>query len=355
MVVIQDAHGSLPSLNDLPLEERYARLDSLMRYAAGRADNFKLLLNEYRDEDGELIPPKAIHHHVEQREALCARLDSAEWKNRKLGEELTEVYKQRDLLEAAKTELYLQLENSLADSSEPEPTLMASTLEENLKEAERKIETMALDLKKESEVRSCAEIDRDQLQSRLEKIQADLDAVSEARAESELQRNELAETIEDLEGDLAAGTQRITTLSNEISGLKEELEASKRVEDEVVSLANELNDLKSLQEESRFEKESLINQLTEIRAEANELRHQISALSTANVLYSAQPMVNTTPVEEDIEQRVPASQADTAVIEVAATPMPPRDDPETTESLEESASAGGDSIMDSYLRFLKSK
>lgn len=355
MVVIQDAQGALPGLNDLPLEERYVRLDALMQYAAGRADNFKLLLNEYRSEDGTLISPDAINRQDEQRRTFRRRLKHVESKNVKLGEELAEALRQRDALEVAKTELYLQLENSLADSCEPETTIMAKTLEENLKEAEHKIEAMAQNLAKESEVRSRAEIDRESLQLRLEEIQADLGAVSEARAESELQRNELAETIEDLEVDLAAGTERMTILCEEIAILKEELEASRRVEDEVVSLANELIKLKSLQEDSRGEKEALIDQLTEIRAEARGLRHQVSTLSTASVPYSAQPRVSTTPVQEDTEQSGQYRQEDSDVIEVVTTPAPQYDDAEATESLEESNPSSGNSIMDSYLRFLRSK
>ena len=355
MIVIQDSHGAQPGINDLPLEERYARLDKLMQYAAGRADNFKLLLNAYRDENGGLIPSRLLSSDNEQHQVMRDHLDNAELQNKQRDEELTDVNKQRDALEADKKKLCLELENSLAEARDTESTPTAITLEENLKKAETKIVTLSAGLEEETHARSQAENDRNTLDDKIEQIQADLDAVSDARADSELQRNEMAETIQCLEGDLAAGAERIMALSQEIVSLQAELEASKRVEEEVMSLTKELAELNILQAESNSEKESLIDQIAEMRAEANKLRHQIDTLGTANIVYSAQPIVGLVPQESENGKSGQTNHADTNLIEVAATPPPQPDDVQETETPDGETPTESASIMDSYLNFLKSR
>ena len=355
MIVIRDSNSPQPDLNDLPLEERYTRLDKLMQYAAGRADNFKLLLSAYRDETGGLISSRVLRRDNEQHQALRESLDNAELQNKKLDEELTDLNKHREALEADKHNLCLELENSLVEARNTEPTEMAITLEGNLKEAETKIITLSAGLEEETQARTQAENDRAALNVKIEQVQADLDMVSDARADSELQREEMAETIHGLEGDLADGAERITALSEEIVSLKVELEASRRVEEEVVSLTKDLVELKTLQAESNSEKESLLDQIAEMRAEANQLRQQIADLGTTKVEYNARPVVRPIPEASKNGNGHAPTQPETNIIEVAATPPPLPRETAATETLDENNPPNGSSMMESYLNFLKSQ
>lgn len=365
MIIIQAKGFPGPGLNDLPLEERYARLDKLMQYAAGRADNFKLLLSEYRGENGGLVSPESIQRYKEQSVSLSASLDNAEWQNKKLGEELTDVYKQRDTIETDRAELYLKLENSIAETRDANPGPTAKTLEEDLKEADMKIGALDSDLKEESAARGRVETDRDTLKNRIDQVQADLDAVSQARNNCEQLRNEMADTIDNLQGDLAAGEERIAVLCQEIFALKEEIETSRHVKEEVVSLTSELAELTLLEEKSRFDKETLMGQLAEMRAEANQLRQQIAALSARKP-----DVANAVPVPGKNGKNGKSSKngkngkngangntslAHTRIIEVAATPSTKSADEKETETLDDMKSPDSDSIMDSYLHFLESQ
>lgn len=100
-------------MHAMTLEKKCERLETMLQYAATKADNLKMLLSKYTDDDGSLIPAETARFRREKRDGFEKRLKAARATINRLQEASLAAAAQRDSATLRATELQLELDETM--------------------------------------------------------------------------------------------------------------------------------------------------------------------------------------------------------------------------------------------------
>lgn len=131
-------------MQTMTIEQKCDRLENMLQYAASKADNLKMLLSKYCDDDGKLIPAETARFRREKRDTFDKRLKAARATINRLQEASLAAAAQRDSANMRVSDLQAELEETVRARDEAEARSESmngdiDALEAKLSEADSRI------------------------------------------------------------------------------------------------------------------------------------------------------------------------------------------------------------------------
>ncbi|HIJ72481.1 MAG TPA: hypothetical protein HPP83_00120 [Candidatus Hydrogenedentes bacterium] len=364
-IIVPSSDGAGPRLEDLSLDEKCFRMERLLRYAAKKAQAYKLLLLRYADENGQLISIRKARALLHENDASNAARDGASSTNG---------------AERATPRSYLR--TAVDRLAERVATLAQARdrIEAERNRLERDIEAARMEARAERSAREGIEQMLGEAHQEVQKTKDELDGLLRApAAEFEALRAELDKALTRLEESrvfadslrkgLAAAKERTDTANEETARLIEELDSARRERDALMhqleearvarreaetaqdGVAQSVATLERVQADLDAERAALAEARSELersQALVAELQAALSAIAEEGqtALRSGDDPRDRASIEEE-DVALPIDGTDEEYAAFTVVPELPADKASADE-----VSADGDAMAETYLRFL---